>query len=44
MDKPLPLYWYTVLASSLDAARTVILFLFASSCNRHCSKRAHSSL
>lgn len=36
MDKPLPLYWYTVLASSFDAALTVILFLFASSCSRHC--------
>ena len=37
MERPIPLYEYMVLASSLEAARTVMRFPFSSSYSRHCT-------
>lgn len=38
MERPMPLYEYMVLASSLEAPRTVMRFPLFSSYSRHCSR------
>lgn len=39
MERPMPLYEYMVLASSLEAALTVMRFPLFNSKRRHCSKQ-----
>jgi len=42
IERPMPLYEYMVLASSFDAARTVIRCPLLSSYSRHCNKQMFS--